>query len=98
MTTHISENEAQIAKLKEQIEAEKALRSAETDGEQNRQELVEEHKQLTGVKRELREEIRIYEKCDPEKLEQVSARVKTCQEAANRWTDNLFELESWIKK
>ena len=32
------------------------------------------------------------------KLEEVRQQVKKCKEASMRWTDNLFEVESWIKK
>ena len=94
---HISETEAQIAKLEQQIEEEKASRAAATEG-QSREELITEHKGLAATNKQLREEIRQYEKCDPAKLEEVKQKVKTCKDAGCRWTDNLFELESWMKK
>ena len=46
----------------------------------------------------LNEEIRQYEKCDPAKLDALFKKVKDCKDASVRWTDNLYEMESWMKK
>jgi hypothetical protein len=40
----------------------------------------------------------MFEKCDPKKLEEIRKKQKTAKDAANRWTDNLYEMESWMKK
>ena len=40
----------------------------------------------------------MFEKCDPKKLEEMKKKKKIAQDAANRWTDNLYEVESWMKK
>ena len=98
MDKHISENEEAIAKIKEQIQAEREKRAAAPEEGPSRQDLQEESKELTVKKKEITEGLRIYETCDPVKLERIRKKVKTCKEAANRWTDNLFEIESWIKK
>ena len=50
------------------------------------------------MSRELQESIRQYEKCDPAKLELLKNRVQVCRDASIRWTDNLYEMESWMKK
>ena len=60
--------------------------------------MIAEHRELTVKKKQLGEEIKHFEKCDPVRLEEVKKQVKTCKEASVRWTDNLFEMESWIKK
>ena len=39
-----------------------------------------------------------YHKCDPDRLAQMKKDTKTCKEACDRWVDNIFECESWIKK
>lgn len=40
----------------------------------------------------------MYEKCDPKRMEELVKNKKVCLDGANRWTDNLYEMESWIKK
>ena len=35
---------------------------------------------------------------DPAVLEEMASEAKTALEAANRWTDNIFSIQSWIKK
>ena len=57
-----------------------------------------EFAELKAKSKTISEEIKKYERCDPAKLIEVKAKVKTCKEAAIRWTDNLFEMESYMKK
>ena len=33
---------------------------------------------------------------DPEQLEQRRKKLKTCKDAANRWTDNVWALKEWV--
>lgn len=40
----------------------------------------------------------MYEKCDPKRLEEIEKNKQICLSACSRWTDNLFEMENWIKK
>lgn len=42
--------------------------------------------------------MRIYEKCDPQRLKELEEKKKVCKEGMIRWTDNLYEMENWIKK
>jgi len=44
------------------------------------------------------EKVRLYEKCDPKRLEEINKNKKVCKDSVNRWTDNLYEVEGWIKK
>ena len=39
-----------------------------------------------------------YEKCDPARLEEMKADTKMCKEACDRWVDNIFILQDFIKK
>ena len=57
-----------------------------------------EYQQLKSQNSKLQEGIKKFERCDPEKLNETRAQVKSCKEAAIRWTDNLFEIESYMKK
>ncbi|XP_022341799.1 meiotic nuclear division protein 1 homolog [Crassostrea virginica] len=55
---------------------------------------LEEKKQ---EKASLLKEIERYRECDPEVLESVRKQTGEAKEAANRWTDNVFSIKSWIK-
>ncbi len=46
----------------------------------------------------LTEKLRIFEKCDPKRVEEMNAKLKVCKDGMTRWTDNLYEVEMWIKK
>ena len=39
-----------------------------------------------------------FERCDPAKLEAVRAETQICKAACDRWVDNCWEVESWLKK
>ncbi|XP_048775211.2 meiotic nuclear division protein 1 homolog [Ostrea edulis] len=55
---------------------------------------------LDGKKQEkasLLKEIDKYRECDPEVIEAVQKQTGEAKEAANRWTDNVFSIKSWIK-
>ena len=41
-------------------------------------------------------EIQKYKDCDPEVLEDLKRETKMANDGANRWTDNIFALHSWI--
>ncbi|KAL5015739.1 hypothetical protein ScPMuIL_005328 [Solemya velum] len=43
-------------------------------------------------------EIERYRKCDPEVLKAARHEAEVFKEAANRWTDNIFSIKSWIKQ
>ena len=84
--------------MQQRLEEEKEARAAENPDGVTREALITEYKEKAAAGHHLKEEIRQYEKCDPEKLELIKKKVQTCKEASVRWTDNLFELESWMKK
>ncbi|PIK56806.1 hypothetical protein BSL78_06275 [Apostichopus japonicus] len=47
---------------------------------------------------QIKGELDLYKEVDPEVLEQIKTETKIAQEAANRWTDNVFSIKSWCKK
>lgn len=61
-----------------------------------RQRLLETWQSLKTRRAELEQAIAKYRDCDPETLNQMSAEIKLSQEATNRWTDNIYSLQSWI--
>ena len=60
--------------------------------------MLKELNELRKENQELGKKLQVYEKCDPKKMEELKQKVKLAKEGANRWTDNLYEMESWMKK
>ena len=60
--------------------------------------MIDELQALQKANAELTNKVRIYEKCDPKRMEELSHKKKVSKEGMIRWTDNLFEMESWMKK
>ncbi|XP_033114051.1 meiotic nuclear division protein 1 homolog [Anneissia japonica] len=57
-------------------------------------ELQEKEKRLAEVSAELER----FRDCDPEVMDNMKKESKTALEAANRWTDNIFSIQSWCRK
>ena len=58
-------------------------------------------KQLLSLKQEiaaLEGQVEVLKENDPEEVARQTAIVDMCKMAANRWTDNLLELRSWLVK
>ena len=51
---------------------------------------------LKAKKLALEAEIQKYKDNDPEVLDKMKAEIATAIESANRWTDNIFAIHSWI--
>ncbi len=56
------------------------------------------YNELAAKSQSLAAELSKFERCDPEKLALVYKQTKECKLSAVRWTDNLFELQNWLKK
>uniref|UniRef100_H2ZBQ0 Meiotic nuclear division protein 1 homolog n=1 Tax=Ciona savignyi TaxID=51511 RepID=H2ZBQ0_CIOSA len=78
----------------ENVEAAQSLRKASKE----RENLVEELTELQTKKAKLETEITKYKDCDPEVINELQKEATIAKEAANRWTDNIFNLKSWIKR
>ena len=58
-------------------------------------------KELEAVRKENNEvsgKLKMFEKCDPKRLDEIEVKKKACYDGMVRWTDNLYTIESWIKK
>lgn len=64
----------------------------------DRTDLLAELAELRKTHSGLAEKLRVYEKCDPKRVDELKAKLKVCREGMTRWTDNLYEVEMWIKK
>ncbi|XP_078494851.1 meiotic nuclear division protein 1 homolog [Ciona intestinalis] len=63
-----------------------------------REELLQELAKLEKEKANLQVEIAKYKECDPEVVNAITDETQIAKESANRWTDNMFNLKSWIKR
>merc|ERR1711937_164702 len=66
--------------------------------EQKVTELEETIKILQAENLKMTESLKSYSKYSPEALEKMQNQEKECLAAANRWTDNVWNLEKWILK
>ena len=62
-----------------------------------RNDLLEELNSLKQENTSLTKELACFDKCDPSNFKQKQTEVKAAQTSAILWTDNLFELQNWIK-
>ncbi len=53
---------------------------------------------LKARREELQSELQKYRDCDPEVLDKMRRETKAAVDGANRWTDNIYSLHSWIGK
>lgn len=57
---------------------------------------MEKISKIKAENSELQAKILAFERTDPKKVESLQKRAKVAKDAANRWTDNLFEMKSWV--
>ena len=79
---------------------EKEVASSEKGREESesRTELLESLDKGRKEEQMLTSKLKEFADNDPEVLEAMAKEAKTALEAANRWTDNIFSIQSWIKK
>jgi len=73
----------------------------EKDGREEteeRQAALAELNDLKSKKSALEAEIQKYKDNDPEVLDKMKEEIATAVDSANRWTDNVFAIHSWIKR
>ncbi|KAI9324408.1 GAJ protein [Zopfochytrium polystomum] len=90
--------EAEEQKLKQRkIELEGKIQKAEEGREKSdeRDELLKLVEEQEAKAAELREELRKYKDCDPATLDAKEKAAEQAKEAANRWTDNIFIVQSY---
>ncbi|XP_023951005.1 meiotic nuclear division protein 1 homolog [Bicyclus anynana] len=62
-----------------------------------RTELLAMLEQLTKQENKLKKEVQKYRDCDPEYIAQVKTEIEDLKTAANRWTENIYIIKSYIK-
>ena len=100
--TNQRDNEAKKQEdIKARIVSEKEKRQVDGGNEEGgecREKLLERYKMLKMENDALKKEMKQYEKCDPKTVEEVKKQTTVCKTACDRWVDNCYEVESWIKK
>lgn len=82
-----------IEEAKQQIENEQKARA---DPDNKRPTKIEQIQKLKKDSSEVDNQIAVFQRTDPKKVEELQKQVKVAKDAANRWTDNLFELKDWV--
>eukprot|EP00096_Caligus_rogercresseyi_P016728 TRINITY_DN957_c1_g1_i1.p1 TRINITY_DN957_c1_g1~~TRINITY_DN957_c1_g1_i1.p1 ORF type:complete len:216 (+),score=52.08 TRINITY_DN957_c1_g1_i1:32-649(+) len=54
--------------------------------------------ELEAKKSELASSLRAYKENDPETLKIYTEETQMCNVAINRWTDNIYSIQSWIRR
>ncbi|XP_037081427.1 meiotic nuclear division protein 1 homolog [Pollicipes pollicipes] len=94
----LEEQLAQLRQKRHTVEAQLAEAAVGREEDDERGQLL---KDLAGRRQErarLDAEIAKYKDCDPEALEAMRQQSRIAIEAANRWTDNIFNIKSWCKR
>jgi len=63
-----------------------------------REEVLEELTKRQTEKDLICKSLEKYRECDPEVIQKVKDQTLEARDAANRWTDNVFSIKSWIKR
>jgi len=97
----LQDAQARINAANKRIKAAEEKVAALTEGREETEERALALKEMIGLKarrEELQAEARRFSDCDPEVLATLTSEAKVGVEGANRWTDNIFSLHSWIDK
>ncbi|XP_077511179.1 meiotic nuclear division protein 1 homolog [Amblyomma americanum] len=103
----VSTRKRKIDDLKAKVEdAQKKLKFVENqlakaqvgrEDSSEREKLIAQLGELEQSRGELSAELDKHRDCDPEVLEEVKKQTVVAKDAANRWTDNIFAIKSWVK-
>jgi len=77
------------------LEKREELRNCHQDTEERTQ-LIEQINALESQIEHVKEQLNIYKESDPEVLAEIRNVSQIAWEAANRWTDNIFSIRSWV--
>jgi len=97
----LEEVQAKLEEADKKVEASKASLVEATKGREESQERTETLQRLDELKAKkaaLEAEVQKFKDCDPELIDQLRREIQLSKDSANRWTDNIFSLHSWIQK
>lgn len=58
--------------------------------------MIEQINELESQLEQTQKQLHIYKESDPEVLAEIRNVSQIAWEAANRWTDNIFSIRSWV--
>ncbi|ETM45129.1 hypothetical protein, variant [Phytophthora nicotianae] len=83
-----------LAKVQQNIEEQKSLRSDSDERVQKLRRLEEQKAKVNG----LRTKVQHLAENDPAILEELERKVRMAKEGSDRWTDNVYTLKAWVVK
>ncbi|KAJ8042641.1 Meiotic nuclear division protein 1-like [Holothuria leucospilota] len=94
ITNQLQESEKKRKMMKQAV----GKASVGRESTDNREEILMKLSEKEALHSKLQAELEMYKEIDPEVLDQIKQQTVVAQEAANRWTDNVFSIKSWCKK
>lgn len=94
ITNQLQESEKKRKMMKQAV----GKASVGRESTDNREEILKKLSEKEALHSKLQAELEMYKEIDPEVLDQIKQQTVVAQEAANRWTDNVFSIKSWCKK
>ncbi|KAJ2857026.1 Meiotic nuclear division protein 1, partial [Coemansia asiatica] len=98
--TRLQDLEKELALMEaKQSELDSAIEQALLGREQTeeREGLVEELGDVEALWNKQQAELRQFEECDPVRMNERKKQTMVARDAANRWTDNIFIIQGWIR-
>lgn len=89
----LNQLQASIQALQEEIDLVKASRCKE-----DRTQLMDQYHRLVNEEKELDSQWEVVKFNDPDEIRRIGQAAEKNKEAANRWTDNLFMIKSFLVK
>lgn len=91
----LKEELKKVQEMRAKAEIQLAEASAQREDSKERDELLEKYTKLEESKRTAAGKLEIHRANDPKLLAQKRADTEKAKQAANRWTDNIFSLQSY---
>merc|ERR1711874_642993 len=93
----LSEQLEKVTKKTKQLEEEAVAARVGREESDERVEVLSQLEKETAKEKNLREMLKEFADNDPEVLNKMKADTKIAHAAANRWTDNIFAVQDWVK-
>jgi len=97
----LSDLAPKVEEVEQKIKAVEESIAAATGGREegeDRDRILAELSEIRNRRDKLSTEIQKYRDCDPELLEELQREIRMSADGANRWTDNIFAVHSWISR
>ncbi len=96
--TETKDRVEQLKKKSKDLDVKLTEMESSREDSDERTQLLEDLAKAEAKRDTLRAEVKKYEGCDPEVLHRLESETKMAKEAVNRWTDNIYAVQSWIGK